>query len=99
MDGDTQDSVWRAPGGVGPLASVLVVDRGHYVAGPLAAMVRADQGADVSRIGPPGGRRWDCPVSAVLLGGRRIVELCLHDSADRLRAQTLVASAVVVIGW
>jgi crotonobetainyl-CoA:carnitine CoA-transferase CaiB-like acyl-CoA transferase len=97
MDGDTQGGVWRAPSGVGPLAGLRVVDLGQYVAGPLAAMLLADQGADVIRIDPPGGPRWDSPVNAVLLRGRRIVELDLHDTADRLRAQTLVASADVVI--
>jgi crotonobetainyl-CoA:carnitine CoA-transferase CaiB-like acyl-CoA transferase len=97
MDGETQGGVWQAAGGVGPLAGVRVVDLGQYVAGPLAAMLLADQGADVIRIDPPGGPRWDSPVNAVLLRGRRTVELDLHDTADRLRAQALVASADVVI--
>jgi crotonobetainyl-CoA:carnitine CoA-transferase CaiB-like acyl-CoA transferase len=79
------------------LAGVRVVDLGQYLAGPLAAMLLADQGADVIRIDPPGGPRWDSPVNAVLLRGRRIVELDLHDTADRSRAQALVASADVVI--
>src|SRR5829696_5399447 len=79
------------------LEGIRVIDFGQYVAGPLAAMLLADQGADVIRIDPPGGPRWDSPVNAVLLRGRRIVEFDLHDTADRLRAQTLVASADVVI--
>ena len=97
MDVRAQDGVWRASSGTGPLAGVRVVDLGQYVAGPLAAMLLADQGADVIRIDPPGGPRWDSPVNAVLLRGRRIVELDLHDAADQQRAQALVASADVVI--
>ena len=39
----------------GPLAGLRVIDFGQYVAGPGAAMILADQGADVVRIEPPGG--------------------------------------------
>ena len=31
----------------GPLAGVKVIDFGHYYAGPMAAMMLADQGATV----------------------------------------------------
>lgn len=46
-------SLWNG-GGQGPLAGVRVVDFGQYVAGPLVAMMFADQGADVVRVDPPG---------------------------------------------
>ena len=36
-----------APEGAPPLAGVRVVDFGHYIAGPLAGMLLADQGAEV----------------------------------------------------
>ena len=41
----------------GPLAGLRVVDFGQYVAGPLAAVLLADQGADVIHVDPPGGPR------------------------------------------
>ena len=37
----------------GALDGVRVLDLGQYVAGPLAAMLLADQGADVVRVDPP----------------------------------------------
>jgi crotonobetainyl-CoA:carnitine CoA-transferase CaiB-like acyl-CoA transferase len=74
-----------------------VVDLGQYLAGPLCALLLADQGADVIRVDPPGGPRWDSPVNAALLRGRRHVILDLHDDADRRRAADLVASADVVV--
>ena len=39
----------------GPLQGIRVIDFGQYVAGPLAAQLLADQGADVIRVDPPGG--------------------------------------------
>ena len=38
------------------LDGIRVLDFGQYVAGPLAAMLLSDQGADVIRIDPPGGQ-------------------------------------------
>ena len=42
----------------GALEGVRVVDFGQYIAGPLAAVMLADQGADVIHVDPPGGPRW-----------------------------------------
>jgi crotonobetainyl-CoA:carnitine CoA-transferase CaiB-like acyl-CoA transferase len=81
----------------GPLKGLRVVDCGQYLAGPLLGMLLADQGADVIRVDPPGGPRWDSPVNAVLLRGRRTVTLDLTDPAGRRRAQALIHSADVVI--
>jgi crotonobetainyl-CoA:carnitine CoA-transferase CaiB-like acyl-CoA transferase len=36
------------------LAGVRVVDFGHYIAGPLAALLLADAGADVAHVERPG---------------------------------------------
>jgi crotonobetainyl-CoA:carnitine CoA-transferase CaiB-like acyl-CoA transferase len=94
---DDAGAVWGGSGTSGPLAGVRVVDFGQYLAGPLCALLLADQGADVIRVDPPGGPRWDAPVNAVLLRGRRHVILDLHDDADRRRAADLVASADVVV--
>jgi len=38
----------------GVLSGIKVVDFGHYVAGPLAALMLADQGADVVHVDQPG---------------------------------------------
>jgi crotonobetainyl-CoA:carnitine CoA-transferase CaiB-like acyl-CoA transferase len=38
------------------LDGVRVIDLGQYIAGPLAGMLLADQGADVIRVEPPGVR-------------------------------------------
>ena len=47
-----------------PLKNIRVLDFGEYVAGPAAAMMLADQGAEVIRIDPPGGPVWDSPAMA-----------------------------------
>ena len=89
--------MWGASATPGPLTGIRVVDLGQYLAGPLSALVLADQGADVIRVDPPGGPRWDTPVNAALLRGRRHVILDLHDATDRRRAGDLIASADVVV--
>ena len=43
----------------GALDGIRVIDLGQYIAGPMAAMLLGDQGADVMRIDPPGGPRWN----------------------------------------
>ncbi len=90
------ERIWSG-GSEGPLAGVRVVDLGQYVAGPLLGMLLADQGADVVRVDPPGGPRWDTPVNAVLLRARRSLVLDLTDERDRARVEALIASADVLI--
>ncbi|MGO4689722.1 CoA transferase [Glaciibacter sp. 2TAF33] len=81
----------------GPLGGLRVVDFGQYIAGPLAAMMLADQGADVVRVEPPGGPRWISDSNAALLRGRRYVQLDLKSSSGQRRARSLIADADVVI--
>jgi crotonobetainyl-CoA:carnitine CoA-transferase CaiB-like acyl-CoA transferase len=81
----------------GPLASIRVIDFGQYIAGPLAAMLLADHGADVIRVDPPGGSRWQTPANATWNRGKRSIALDLKSDADREIARALIAGADVVI--
>ncbi|HZU75552.1 MAG TPA: CoA transferase, partial [Dehalococcoidia bacterium] len=81
----------------GALDGVRVIDFGQYIAGPLTAMLLADQGADVIRVDPPGGPRWQTPANAVWNRGKRSIVLDLKQEADRETARRLIASADVVV--
>jgi crotonobetainyl-CoA:carnitine CoA-transferase CaiB-like acyl-CoA transferase len=79
------------------LEGLRVIDFGQYIAGPLAAMLLADNGAEVIRIDPPGGSRWDHPANAILQRGKKSIVLDLKREADRSVARRLIADADVVI--
>ncbi len=79
------------------LEGIRVIDFGQYVAAPLAAMMLCDSGADVIRIDPPGGPRWDHPSNAILQRGKRSIVLDLHNASDLDVARRLVQSADVAI--
>jgi crotonobetainyl-CoA:carnitine CoA-transferase CaiB-like acyl-CoA transferase len=79
------------------LDGVRVIDFGQYVAGPMAAMLLADQGADVIRLEVPGGPRMDSPANATYNRGKRSIVLDLKSPADRETARKLVSTADVVI--
>jgi crotonobetainyl-CoA:carnitine CoA-transferase CaiB-like acyl-CoA transferase len=79
------------------LDGVRVIDFGQYIAGPLTAMLLADQGADVIRIDPPGGPRWDTAANATWNRGKRSITLHLKQPGDLAIATRLIASADVVI--
>jgi crotonobetainyl-CoA:carnitine CoA-transferase CaiB-like acyl-CoA transferase len=81
----------------GPLTGLRVVDFGQYVAGPLAAVLLADQGAEVIHVDPPGGPRLPGAPDAFLNRGKRRVILDLKTDAGRDAARRLAASADVVI--
>lgn len=81
----------------GALAGIRVIDFGQYVAGPLAALLLADQGAEVIRVDPPGGPRLRLPANAVWQRGKRSLILDLKQTADRETARRLIATADVVI--
>ena len=81
-----------------PLDGVRVLDFGQYVAGPMAATLLADAGAEVTRIEPPGGPRFTDPGNAYLLRGRAATHaLDLKSPEGRNRALALVAGADVLI--
>ena len=85
--------------GAPPLAGVRVVDFGHYIAGPLAGMLLADQGAEVIKVDRPGTRSADSgdPADAMYNRGKTRVELNLKSEAGVAAARRLVAAADVVI--
>ncbi|MCZ6708606.1 MAG: CoA transferase [Chloroflexi bacterium] len=81
----------------GALDGVRVIDFGQYMAGPLAAQLLADQGADVVRVDPPSGPLWDTPANATWNRGKRSIAIDLKQEAGLAEASRLVASADVVI--
>src|SRR5213595_2695649 len=81
----------------GALSGVRVIDFGHYIAGPLAAVMLADEGADVIHVDPPGGPVWKTDADALLQRSKRRISLDLKSAGDRDIAQRLVDSADVVI--
>jgi crotonobetainyl-CoA:carnitine CoA-transferase CaiB-like acyl-CoA transferase len=81
----------------GSLDGIRVIDFGQYIAGPMAAMLLGDHGADVIRVDPPGGPRWNTPANATWNRGKRSIVLDLKAHADLQIARTLIAAADVVI--
>ena len=81
----------------GALEHIRVIDFGQYIAGPLAGMLLADQGADVIRVDPPGGPRWRTPANATWNRGKRSITLDLKQLADLATARSLIESADVVV--
>jgi len=79
------------------LKDVRVIDFGQYMAGPMAAMLLGDQGADVIRIDPPGGPRWNTPANATWNRNKRSIVLDLKQKVDAETALKLISTADVVI--
>ena len=89
-----------------PLAGVRVVDFSLLLPGPLATLLLARAGADVTRVEPPGGdpMRKVGPFldgasipHAWLAAGKHSVVADLADGADRARVLDLVRSAHVLV--
>ncbi len=80
-----------------PLAGIRVLDFGQYLAGPLVGMMLADLGAEVIRIDPPDGARWDVPCFDMLARGKQALELDLKSHAGRKTAHDLARRADVLI--
>jgi len=81
----------------GALEGIRVIDFGQYIAGPLAAVMLADQGAEVIHVDPPGGPFWKHPSDAFFSRGKRRITLDLKSPSDRATARRLIESADVVI--
>jgi crotonobetainyl-CoA:carnitine CoA-transferase CaiB-like acyl-CoA transferase len=82
---------------MGALDGVRVVDFGQWIAGPLAAMLLGDQGAEVVHVDPPGGPRWKTPANATFNRGKASVALDLKSDEGRAHAWQLIDTADVVI--
>src|SRR5215467_14379816 len=82
---------------MGTLDGIRVVDFGQYIAGPLAAMMLGDHGAEVIHVDPPGGPRWNVDADAFYNRGKQRICLDLRTDADSDVARRLVASADVVV--
>ncbi|HSV82963.1 MAG TPA: CoA transferase [Ramlibacter sp.] len=75
-----------------------VVDLTQGMAGPLAAMILADFGADVIRLEPPGGDpMWTRPAYMLWNRGKRSVELDWGSAQGREQARELVRGADIFI--
>jgi crotonobetainyl-CoA:carnitine CoA-transferase CaiB-like acyl-CoA transferase len=84
--------------GGAPLAGVKVVDLGVALAGPLAAMLLADLGAEVIKVEPPEGEMMRV-LESNFIGcqrGKRAIALQLKDPASRPALEKLVESADIV---
>lgn len=82
---------------MGALDGIRVIDFGQYIAGPLAAVMLADEGADVIHVDPPGGPSWKSDADAFFNRGKRRISLDLKSARGLDDAQRLIDSADVVI--
>ena len=82
---------------VKPLENIRVVDLGCYLAGPLAGMLLADQGAEVVKIDPPHGPLFEHPINAVLGRNKSHFALDLKDVSDHKTAEDFIQSADILI--
>lgn len=81
----------------GALEGVRVIDFGHYIAGPLAAELLGQNGADVLHIDPPGGPRLAGLPDAYLNRNKRRIALDLRRQDDIATARRLCEDADVVV--
>ena len=59
----------------GALDGIRVIDFGQWLAGPLTALLLADQGAEVIHVDPPGGPAWKTVANATLQRGKQRTRL------------------------
>jgi crotonobetainyl-CoA:carnitine CoA-transferase CaiB-like acyl-CoA transferase len=85
------------PNLAGSLRGVRIVDFGQYIAGPLAAMMLADQGADVIHVDPPGGPAWKHPAAETLRRHADGTRIDLRARSGRDEALELIGGADVLI--
>jgi crotonobetainyl-CoA:carnitine CoA-transferase CaiB-like acyl-CoA transferase len=81
----------------GPLHGIRVADFGHKIAGPLTAVMLADQGAEVVHIDAPGAAAADEPADAFYNRGKRRITLDLKQAGDLAAARALIARSDVLV--
>ncbi len=91
------DRTSAAPGGRGPLDGVRVLDLGAIIAGPFAASLLAELGADVIKVEPLTGDSFRGPGFAAYNKGQRGVALDLQRPEGRRALLDLAATADVVV--
>jgi crotonobetainyl-CoA:carnitine CoA-transferase CaiB-like acyl-CoA transferase len=91
---DSASQAWRPTPGR-PLHGLRILDLTRVLAGPIATRFLAGFGADVLRIDPP---LWDEPgvVPDVTLG-KRCARLDLHNPAERIQFEELLAASDVLV--
>lgn len=89
-----------------PLQGIRVLEYAQYVAGPFAAMLLADLGADVIKVEPPGGDAWrryepfsdgESRYFYSLNRNKRSIVLDLKDEAGLRASRRLIATADAVL--
>ena len=81
----------------GPLAGLNVIDFGHYYAGPMAAMLLADQGANVVRVVKPGKAELPSQQYRLLNRNKKLLKLDIKTNEGQAQALSLIQKADVVI--
>lgn len=81
----------------GPLSGLNVLDFGHYYAGPMVAMLLADQGANVIRIVKPGRPELQEQQYRLLNRNKRLLEIELKTEEGKSQALSLIECADIVI--
>ncbi len=80
-----------------PLSHIRVLDFGQSLAGPLVGMTLADLGAEVIRIDPPGGPRWQTPAADMLSRGKSSLVVDLKTTVGRTTVLELCRRSDLVI--
>lgn len=80
-----------------PLHGLRVLDFGHFIAGPLAGVFLADQGAEVISIVRPGAKSWDATTQETLSRGKQVIEVDLKTAEGLARVLALVPDCDVII--
>jgi crotonobetainyl-CoA:carnitine CoA-transferase CaiB-like acyl-CoA transferase len=106
MHPNAQPAASQEEGPVSPLKGVRIVDAATLIAGPLAASILGEFGADVVKVEPPEGdsvRRWPPFRDGVslpwlsLARNKRSVTLDLHEGQDRDALRDLLRESDVFI--
>ena len=95
MAGNGNGSGGNGAGTIAPMQGIRVLNLGVGWPGRVAAMLLADQGADVVEIVKPG--REANQADPLMDRGKRLVERDLKDTAARAQVQAMAAEADIVI--